>query len=167
MDIKDAATGQLLQSYQLESPSGTLDYTPSSSVIVSGYYTYENASSIRSNEISINLNGDGTDNNIELGPIQYTITDSNGNAISGRISKGSQEQIPIIVSVTRQRPGTTISIELLSESGSQIGETANLPPNSTSANVTLRTTGRYIIRITETYNGINAPPATITIDVVE
>ena len=167
VDIKDAVTGQLLQSYQLESPSGTLDYTPSSSVIVSGYYTYENASSIRSNEISINLNGDDTDNNIELGPIQYTITDSNGNAISGRISKGSQEQIPIFVSVTRQRPGSKITIALLSESGSPIGETTDLPENSTSANVTLRTTGRYIIQITETYNGVSAPPATITIDVVE
>lgn len=167
VDIKDAATGQVLQSYQLDSPSATLDYTPTSSVIVSGYYTFENATSIRSNEISRTLTINDDNENTELGAIQYSVTDSNGNAITGPISKVPNEPIPIFVSVTRQRPGSVITIRLLSQSGAVIapppGTDPTLAQNLNGVRVELESVGTYIIEITETYNGVSAPPASISI----
>ncbi|MFV0395328.1 MAG: hypothetical protein ACK5LC_13195 [Coprobacillaceae bacterium] len=146
VDVKDATTGELLYSAMYDTPSATLEYIPTGSVNVVGYYTYEN-SSIRSNEISKKLGAD-----VELGNIQYSVT-YNGSPINGSISLASNGgSIDLAVTITRQNPDSVMSVNLNSATGANL-QSYTFPQNSSTCNIKLTGEGTYSIVFTETYNG--------------
>jgi penicillin-binding protein 1A len=155
VNVKDATTGEILKTYVLESPTATLDYIPTSSVNVVGYYTYQNSTSLHSNEIVKKLDVDTT-----LSTIKYSVT-YNGSPINGSLALNNG-QIPLNVSVTRQVPNSTVTVALLSENGTPLSDTFTLT-SSNSCTVTLTAAGTYKIQITESYNGSDAPTAIYTV----
>lgn len=155
VDIKDYTTGEVLQSYDLESPSATLDYVPKGSVTVTGYYKYQN-SSLRSNEIPKTLSV-----NVTFGNIQYSVS-YGGAAITGPIplidGKGQ-----ISVSVTRQHPDSLVYVTLLSETGTILSEEYKIPLGQSGCLITLDSPGTYKIQIKESYNDQSAPTVSYTV----
>ncbi len=153
VEIKDASSGKVLQTYMLDRSSEILDYSPTSTIIVSGYYTYKDAANIRSNQISQTLTIEQ-----DLGNINYSLTHNNL-----PIKESLPPESSFELNIKRQRENSKVTITVTNDSGANVIAPIEIPRGNTSYIFTLHTAGIYKIIINESFNGKNAPPAVETV----
>ena len=131
-------TNEILYSTTLNTPTGTINYTPSNRFNVTGYYRFQKAHEKVSNKITKSVGTDKLDDTID-----YSIT-SNGSSVSNGSTITSNL---ITIKVNAQKSSNTISIDFYTSDGNAYGDSIVFT-GSGSREIEL-TPGQYTIRISE------------------
>lgn len=142
--VTDPISGSVLYTTNLSTNTGTLDYIATGRVTVSGHYSYENASGIKSNVLSKTIG-----ENTALTTIKYSIN-------NGALTNGGSvtEHTPVKVSVTPQNSDNVVEITLLNSTGA----TLQGPLKTSVCTIDNLSVGKYVIKITETNGTQSATP---------
>ena len=138
VEVTNPNTNEVLYSTTLNAPTGTINYTPSNRVNVTGYYRFQKAHEKVSNKITKSVGTDKLDDTID-----YSIT-SNGSSVSN----GSTITNNLItIKVNAQNSSNTISIDFYTSDGNAYGDSIVFT-GSSSREIEL-TPGQYTVRISE------------------
>ena len=110
-------TNEILYSTTLNTPTGTINYTPSNRVNVTGYYRFQKAHEKVSNKITKSVGTDKLDDTID-----YSIT-SNGSSVSNGSTITSNL---ITIKVNAQNSSNTISIDFYTSDGNAYGDSIEM-----------------------------------------
>ena len=138
VEVTNPNTNEILYSTTLNTPTGTINYTPSNRVNVTGYYRFQKAHEKVSNKITKSVGTDKLDDTID-----YSIT-SNGSSVSNGSTITSNL---ITIKVNAQNSSNTISIDFYTSDGNAYGDSIVFT-GSGSREIEL-TPGQYTIRISE------------------
>lgn len=139
IDVSDPNSNEILYSTTLNTHTGTIDYTPTKKVNVTGYYRFSNAHGRISNKITKSVGKDSL-----LSKINYSIL-SNGNTISNGSTINSNQ---ISIKVTAQNSSNTITIDFYTRDGEAFGDSIVFTGSGTKE-FTLEYGMQYQIKITE------------------
>lgn len=163
IEVVDASTKQTLYSTKLSTNTGTLDYKPTGQVIVTGYYTYENAEGIKSNTISKTIGSVKELKDISFSATYGSTAIKNGGSIT--LPTGTTEA-SINVSVTPQSTSSVLEVSILNSTGALIQGPTKLNTASPTCTISKLTAGKYTIKITEKDGELSAPIGQLTFTVV-
>ncbi|WP_249030237.1 transglycosylase domain-containing protein [Tannockella kyphosi] len=153
--VQDSETLETLYTESLNQATGTINYTPTSEVLVTGYYSYANSSSITSNTITVTV-GEGL---FSLEDIFLTVS-SGGTALSSDSSIEVGNSISF--SVVTQRDDSVITYDLFDSSNTLIESSTH-----TDYSHTFYTAGTYTIEINESCGTVWAPTKYFTVTINE
>lgn len=141
VEVSNPNTNEILYSTTLNTPSGTINFTPSNKVNVTGYYRFQKNHAKISNKITKSVGTEELNDTID-----YSIT-SNGSSISN----GSTITNNLItIKVNAQNSSNTISIDFYTSDGNAYGDSIVFT-GSGSKEIEL-SPGQYTIKISESNN---------------
>lgn len=139
VEVSDPDSNEILYSTTLNQSNGTIEYTPTSKVNVTGYYRFHKAPGKVSNKITKSVGNSKNDNKIT-----YTVTSGGVTVTSGATTISST----VTIKVTAQNSSNTINIQFYTIDGTPIGDVSHFTGSATKE-FELTPGIQYRVRISE------------------
>ena len=154
VEVSDPNSHEILYTTTLSQSDGTIDYTPSDKVNVTGYYRFHKAPGKVSNKITKSVGSTKSENKIN-----YSIT-SNGTTVTNGSTTSSNT---VTIKVNAQNSSNNISIQFFTLDGSEINDAYTFTGNG-SKDFELTPGVQYRVKISES-DGTKTISDTVTFTV--